>query len=195
MRQTMDKILETLSSAPSEAWVGLLGVVVGATISIFGVWLTNWSSIKQLKIQLEHEKTTNADSLKREKLEELYVLVDKWLNGILGHHLKLTLVMRGEIDYNQYLDQVIEDGKENTVDFIRLGMIVDIYGHELQSSYKKIMDAREELNKVSAAHKRAYMNGDIDGEKYLKPYTDAQEKLEQLTESFKKEIAEHAKNA
>jgi hypothetical protein len=191
----MNEILETLSKASSAAWIGLVGVVVGAVISIFGVWLTNRSSIKQLNIQLEHEKSTRADALKREKLEELYILVDKWLDGIFNHYLKLTLVMRGEIDYNQYLDQVIEEGKKNTVDFSRLGMIVDIYAHELQSSYKKIMEARSEINKISAAHKRAYKAGDFNGEKYLKPYTDAQIKLEELTELFKKNIAEHAKNA
>lgn len=191
----MDKILEVLSKAPSEAWVGLLGIIIGAALSILGVWLSNRSNIKQLTIQLQHEKETNAASLRREKLEELYILVDKWSSGIFGHYLNLTLVMRGEIDYNQYLDQVIEQGKENTVDFSRLGMIVDIYGLELQSSYERLMEAREELNKISAAHKQAYKSGDVDGKKYLKPYTDAQLKLEALTESFKKEIAEHAKNA
>lgn len=191
----MNEILETLSKAPSEAWIGLLGVIVGAVISIFGVWLTNRSSIRQLKIQQEHEKAIKADALKREKLEELYILVDKWLSGIFGHYLKLTLVMRGEIDYNQYLDQVIEQGKNKSIDFSRLGMIVDIYGNELQPSYKEIMKSRDELNIIEAEHKRAYKAGDLDGRKYLKPYTDAQNKLCELTESFKKKIAEHAKNA
>lgn len=170
-------------------------MVIGAALSILGVWLTNRTSIKQLNIQLHHEKITNSNLRKKEKLEELYILIDKWLGGIFSHYLKLTLVMRGEIDYNQYLDQVIEDGNKNNVDFSRLGMIVDIYGHELQSSYKAIMDARSELNEVSIAHKRAYKDGDIGGEKYLKPYTAAQVKIEKLTESFKKEIAQYAKNA
>ncbi len=188
-------MIETLSKAPSEAWVGLLGVIIGAVLSIIGVWLTNRASIKQLNTQLEHEKSVKADALKREKLEELYILVDNWLGGVFSHYIKLTLVMRGEIDYNQYLDQVIVDGKEKPVDFSQLGMIVDIYGDDLESSYEKIMDARSELNEISIAHKHAYQSGDFDGEKFLKPYTAAQIKLEELTESFKKEIAEHTKNA
>ena len=191
----MNEILTLLSKAPSEAWVGLLGVLIGAVISIVGVWLANRSNIEQLKIQLEHQKQTNDILLKKEKLEELYILVDKWLGGVFFHYLNLTMVMRGEIDYNQYLDMVKKDGKEKTVDFTRLSMIVDIYGHELQTSYKKIMDARDELNKVSIAHKRAYKAGDFEGETYLKPYTTAQIKLEKLTELFKKEIAAHAKIA
>ena len=191
----MSKFLVILAKAPSEAWVGLLGVVVGALISIFGVWLTNRSSVAQLRIQLEHERKVKVESIRRKKFEELYILVDKWLHGIFSNYLELTMVMRGEIDYNQYYDRIIEAGNKIGVDFSRLGMIVDIYGHELEPSFKKIMDARTELNKISAAHKRAYKSGDIDGERFLKPFTDAQVKIEDLTESFKKEIAEHAKRA
>ena len=102
----MKEILELISKVPSEAWVGLLGVIVGAVLSIFGVWLTNRSNIKQLKIQLNHEKFTKETEIKRERLEELYILVSQWLNVMFGHSLKLSLVMRGDIDYNQYLDQV-----------------------------------------------------------------------------------------
>jgi len=189
----MNELFEILAKAPSEAWVGLLGVAVGAVLSIFGVWLANRSSITQLHIQLEQERSAKEDNLKRERLEELYLLIDKWLGGIFYNYLQLSLVMRGEIDYNQYHDQVIEYGKDNHVDFSRLGMIVGIYGHELESSYEKIMAAREEFNKVSLKHKHSYEAGDIDGEKYLKPFTAAQIKIEELTESFKKEIAEHVK--
>ena len=180
----MDKILEVFSKAPSEAWVGLLGVIIGATLSIVGVWLSNKSNIKQLTIQLQHEKETNASLLRRERLEELYILVDKWLSEIFAYYLNLTLVMRGKTDYNQYLEQVIEQGKENTVDFSRLNMIVDIYGHELKSSYEKVLEAREELNKIYSAYKQAFKSGDIDGRRYLKSYTDVQLKLETLTECF-----------
>jgi len=188
----MSDLLE--ASAPAVAWVGLLGVVVGSALSILGIWLTNRANTKQLNIQLDYEKSTNSNLRKKEKLEELYVLIDKWLGAIFSDYLRLTLVMRGEIDYNQYLDQTIESGNQNNVDFSRLGMIVDIYGHELQSSYKTIIDARSELNDISIAHKRAYKNGDIDGSKYLKPYMDASIKIEELAELFKKEIAVYAKN-
>jgi len=87
----MDNILEILCKVPPEAWIGLIGVVIGATLSILGVWLTNRSSIKQLNIQLLHEKTTNSNLRKKEKLEELYILIDKWLGGIFGHYLKITV--------------------------------------------------------------------------------------------------------
>ena len=191
----MDEILKTLSSASSEAWLGIIGVIIGTTLSILGVWLTNQFNIKQLVVQLNNEKAQKSGSLKREKLEELYTLVSKWFHRIFAHYLKLTLVMRGEIDYNQYLDIVIKDGKEKDVDFSRLEMIIDIYGPELIPSFNKIMEVRSELNDIAAAHRKAYNAGNLNGERFLKPYGGVQIKLEELTKSFKKEIAEYAKNA
>ena len=186
--------MDLLAKVQSEAWVGLLGVLIGASLSILGVWLTNRSSVTQLRIQLEHEKKIRDETIRREKLEELYVLLGNWLSVIFGHYLRLSLVMQNKIDYNEYLDQFIKSGKDSLVDYHRLEMIVDIYAHELKPSWEKILAARDELNKVSAAHKRAYKTGNTDGERYLQPYTDAQLKIDELTESFKKEIAEHVKH-
>lgn len=71
------------SGLPNTIYIGV-GAVLGALISIFGVWLSNRSSVELLLIQHNNEKSIRANELKREKLEELYVLVDKWLNGMTG---------------------------------------------------------------------------------------------------------------
>jgi len=177
---------------PDTIYIGI-GAVLGASISIFGVWLNNRSSIKQLLIQHNNDKRVRASELKREKLEELYVLVDKWLNAMGGQYLMLSIVMEGKIDYNEYLDQVIEKGEKQSLDFSRFQMIVDMYCNEIQSCYQKLMTARDDINTIISAHKVAYKAGDIDGEKYVAPYTFAMKNLEKLGSSFKKEIAEHAK--
>jgi hypothetical protein len=177
---------------PNTIYIGV-GAVLGALLSIFGVWLSNRSSVELLLIQHNNEKSIRANELKREKLEELYVLVDKWLNGMTGQYLMLALVMEEKIDYNQYLDQVIENGEKESLDFSRFQMIVDMYCHEIESGYQKLMTARDDINTITSAHKRAYKVGDINGEKYLAPYTLAMKNLEQLGSLFKKEIAGLAK--
>jgi len=187
------EILDIFAKIKPEAWVGLIGVTIGAFISIFGVWLTNRSSIKHLLIQLNNQKSIKATEVKREKLEELYVLVDKWLNAMAGKYLMLSLVMEGQIDYSQYLDQVVEDGEIQNLNFSRLEMIVDIYCHDLELDYQKLMSARDDLGDITSAHKSAYKSGDIDGKKYLVPYNLAMKNLEILGSSFKKEVAKHAK--
>lgn len=197
------KLLAMLSTMPAETLLGFLvmmvGIVTGVFISlfitVFAIWLTNRSKAKRLNIRLQHEKSIKKNSIKKEKLEELHVLTDRWIETAFDHYMKLSSVMRGEIDYNQYQGLVIEEGKERATDFFRLGMIVNLYSPELYPPYKEIITARSELNKIAASHKRAYRAGTIDGRKYLKPYTDAIIKLERLNETFKKGIVEHAREA
>lgn len=166
----MSDLLKNLSSAPSEAWVGLVGVIIGAVLSTFGVWLTNRAGLKQLQIQLGHQKAEDKISIKRERLEELYILTDKWLGVFTNQYLRLSLVMKGQIDYNQYLDMVIEEGKSSQAEFVRLKMILDIYGQELKNDFKLIFDCREEINNLISKHKERYRNG-VNDPSYLEPFT------------------------
>jgi len=103
--------------------------------------------------------------------------------------------MQGKLDYNQHLDLVINDGEKPKHDFNRLEMILGIYAHELQPYYQKVIDARSELNAIATEHKHAYEQGDIHGERFLKPYTAAQLKIEKQGEVLKEKIAEYAKSA
>jgi hypothetical protein len=178
---------------PDTVYIGI-GAILGALISVSGVWLTNRSSIKQLIIQHNNEKTVKADELKREKLEELYILIDNWLNAMFSQYLMLSSVMKGDIDYNQYLDSVIEKGNQQNVDFCRFEMIVNIYSNDLEPYYQQLMTARDDINKIISSHKAAYKSGDFNGEKYITPFNAAMNKLEKLGSSFKKEIAKHVKS-
>lgn len=186
---------ELLAKAPSEAWVGLLGVVIGALLSIFGAWLTSRSSIAQLHIQLEHEERLQNKTVKRERLEELYVLLGHWSSAIFGNYLSLTLVMKGEMNYNDYLDRVVSNGEKNLYDFKRLEMIIDVYGHELKPEYEKVLAARTKRNEIETAHKLSYKAGELEARRFLSPFSEAQIELENLTENLRKKAAELARNA
>ncbi len=117
------------------------------------------------------------------------------MNEIFGNYLQLTLVMKGEINYNQYLDGIIERGKDVKFNFSRLEMIIDIYGHELKPVYKKVLAARDKRNDIEYAHERAYRSGELNAAQYLQPFSEAQIELEELTESLRKQVAEVARNA
>lgn len=191
----IDKIITILISAPSGAWVGLLGALIGSLIAIFGMWLTNRSNIKQLKIRLDHENRIKNEDILKERLEELYILTENWLKSLLSNCLSLMMVMRGKIDYNQHLDIFIESDNKIKYDFSRIEMIIHIYVPGLKDSYEKVIASRGELVNIQNEHKIAYKKGDIGGEIFLKPYISAQHKLEKAGEEFKKRIAEHARDA
>ncbi|MFV1872100.1 MAG: hypothetical protein ACMZ64_02065 [Oleiphilus sp.] len=178
----------------SEPLIGLASVLVGALLGLLGVLLANKSNLASLKLQMEHERQSKSSDIKRERLEELYVSMSHWVNLFFSYYFKLTLVMREEIDYNQYLDEVISDGNKNKIDFQRQEMIINIYGRELIPAYDKVLKSREKVNDIAAAHKADYKKGNS-GSKYLKPYTAAHQELEKSVENFKKQIAEVITNA
>lgn len=188
----METILQALKEAPAEAWVGLLGVVFGSLLTTFGVWLTNRSSRSHLKLQLAHDERLQRQRLTKERLEELYILVDHWLQGMFNNYMHLTLVMKGQTDYNQYLDTVT--AMEPSGDFARLEMIIGVYGGAVQDTYRAALRARAETNTISASHKASYQRGER-GTPYLKPFTDAQLVLERACENLKVEIANSARDA
>src|SRR5690606_20540965 len=161
-------------SISSEALVGLAGVIFGSLLTTLGVWLTNRANRRHLKIQLAHEERLVRQRVAKERLEELYVLVCHWLQGLFENHLHLMLVMKGSTDYNKYLDSVLA---MKSRDISRLEMIIDVYGESVQPSYAAVLKARTSVNEIAAAHKEAYLRGEP-GVRFIDPFTRAQVELE-----------------
>ena len=182
-------------NSPPEAWIALVGVIIGAMLTILGSWLTNRSNITQLRIQLEQKERVHNTNIKREKYEELYILLGHWMGGVFSNYMNLILVTQGHIDYNEYLDQVIESGEKNTFDFKRMEMILDIYGHNLQESWQKVLEAREKHNDIISAHKSAYKAGAIEAPQFIDPLSNSQLEINARVKSLRSLIAEEVKHA
>lgn len=170
----------------SEAIIGLIGALVGALLSLLGSWLTNATSIKQLTLQLEHSERSEKARSRRERLEELYVLIGHWSNLLSSDFLYLSLVMKNEIDYNSYLDEINNRGVKH--DLARLGMIVDIYGFDLKTEFAALLSMADEWRAVTQAFKKAYQSGE-DGRRFLKPSMEVQLKIESSVAEFRSKVA------
>ncbi len=188
-------MIEIAQSVDSKTWIGLVGVMLGATIGIIGVFLSNKSSLSRLQLQLMHEKELNQDKVKRERIEELYVILGHWVNDFFVIFFKLSLVMKGDISYNDYLDDITNEDKKHDIDFQRIEMIMNIYVPELKPAYEVVLSNREKINDISAAHKEEYKKGNIDGERFLKPSAAAHLVLEKSVDNLRLELAKVATNA
>jgi len=91
--------------------------------------------------------------------------------------------MKGQIDYNKYLDEIRESPAKK-VDYNRISMIIDIYCAELQEPYAAILKIRDEINDIEFAHKKAYLSGQP-GKLYLEPAGKAQMKLGKACDDLK----------
>ncbi|MBL0687394.1 MAG: hypothetical protein JJV94_06180 [Sulfurospirillum sp.] len=177
-----------------QAPITFIGVLVGSIFTILGIFITNRANTKRVEIQHKHEKETNKENLMRDRLEELYILSDKYFNTLVSHQLPLRMVMKGEISFNDALDLQIERGKEKKFDYNRVNMIIEMYFNELQEPYSEVLKIRDELNNISEGYKNQYKTGDYDGRKWLDLFQPKLELLTQKTGNFKNKLTKFIKN-
>jgi hypothetical protein len=175
------ELINLIKSVPSVVWTGIVGTLIGSSLTIIGVVLTNHSNTVRLKTQLQHEQNVRRQELKRERAEELYVESKKYLIAIGAHYLPYKKVMQGVLTLNQALDLTIDNGSKRDFEPHRVTMIIDMYFPNLQKPFNEIMARRDYLNRIVVGYKKQYKTGDIDGSKWLDPF---QAKLEELSEAI-----------
>ena len=83
----MNTIIDLIKIILSEAWIALVTAVLTSTLTLIGVWLTNSANNRRLKIQLDHERKIKEEELNRERIEELYIISNKYLNTLVTNLL------------------------------------------------------------------------------------------------------------
>lgn len=154
----------------------LVGGIIGFIASIAKDYFVEKTKRKYKEIEL-----------KREKAEELYILLEKWANSFFNRSSYLTLVMKKNISYNEYLDYIVENPSK--VDFIRIEMLLKIYFKNMLPSYELILKQRDEINDIMDLHKKEYQNGCFDGERYIEPLMRETLITTKLVEKLKEEVA------
>jgi hypothetical protein len=155
----------------------LVGGVIGFIASIAKDYFVEKTKRKYKEIEL-----------KREKAEELYILLEKWANFFFFQKNHLVLVMNGHIDYNEYLDYIINEGEKNKVDFKRIDMIINIYFDKLLSFDEKVRKQMEIVNDIEYEYKKEYENGNIDGKQYINLLLSETLKTTESIDKIKKEV-------
>jgi hypothetical protein len=124
----------------------------------------------------------------------LELLVDNWSKIFTTQGLHLLAVMNGKIDYNEYLDLIIEAGEKREYNFSRLEMILNIYASELDSAYRNILDERDKLNKIHNAYKKEYEENNMYTKKFIKPYTKSLFRMQDYLDNLNKKLVKKIQN-
>jgi hypothetical protein len=185
---------DVVSSAPPEAWFVLVGTMMGALITLFGVWLTNRSSIRVLSMQLQHDRDEKQRDKTRERHEQLYIECRRYFGDIVSYFLPYRSVMRGDMTYNLALDMTIADGKSSS-DANRVFMLVDFYFPEFKDDLLEVVRVRDQLNKIMSGFSEQYRTGDTDGARWLELFQPAFEELAEKMEAFEERVAQQRPSA
>jgi hypothetical protein len=103
--------------------------------------------------------------LRRTKLEELFLVVTDWVKEININSLTIHSVMIGRLDYNQANDLIIDhlkDSKSSKNSHANVEMLITLYFPELKADYQTLHESREQINKTTQMHKKAYKEGNND---------------------------------
>jgi hypothetical protein len=151
-----------------------VGAIVGGILALFGAYLTH---------RLDASKRER--EMLRGKGEDLFAVADRWDKKLFGYFLRRGFVMTGKLTYNQALDQEIAEGKENSIEFGRIEMLIDVYFPTTRSAYNRLIEVRDRLNDVVVEHKRAYESGDHDGGRFYPQLSKGMDDLSEASDSFK----------
>lgn len=183
-------IADLIQSVPSQAWIALFSVILASVITLFGVWLTNRASTQRLILELEHRQKVERESLIRERIEELYVISNKYLSSLCSYYFPYRQVMQGELTFNQALDITIESGNRRDFEPNRVTMLINMYFPEIKPHFSEIINLRETLNDIVQGYKHQYKNGDTDGTRWLEYLQPSLEKLATLCDNFENHVVE-----
>jgi len=153
----------------TEILTTLITVVITGFVTLFAVHLTNRANYKKLLLQTELEREFKTKEIVRERLEELYLITDVWLNANVTYWLPYQKVMLGELTYDQALDITIKQGGNNKYEFNRIKMLIDLYFSSVRKEYDELLAVQNKIIQILETHKREYKKGNLNGLKFVDP--------------------------
>jgi hypothetical protein len=161
--------------------------------ALFGASIVYFFNLKLQKAKNELELKNQSGILHRDKLEELYVMSEKYFNSITMYYLQYIMVMQGQLTIDQVNDLIIKNSKNTNIDYHRLQMIIDFYFESLAEQFSRILTIRDETNSLILEYKQMYRSGKIDGNQYVPKIEALMEKLFNEADKFKNLILELSK--
>jgi hypothetical protein len=126
-----------------------VAVIVSGAITAFStlcaVLITNYFNYRSLKTNLELTKEQNKIQLKSQKIEDLYLLFEKWQVTLSSMYLLHLRVFYNKLTFEQAQELTREPNTLETGDFQRISMLLNIHFPELLVLYKSVNIARKEL--------------------------------------------------
>lgn len=118
-----------------------VAAVAAGALSGFFVWLASIQTFReQRKVAVEQRKT--------ERLEELYVLFELWMDDLFSAYVNAVQRHRGVLTPEEEVNALAKRNSQSKSDFNRLQMIVDLHLPELKEPLEKVLEGRNKCSKI-----------------------------------------------
>lgn len=123
----------------------LLAGAVAAGATILAVMVTSVFNLRVARLNIEAQSRQKAKELKLEKLEELYLLFDKWQLHLTSIYLHYLRCYRRQLEFNDVLDLVNKLTTLAPGEAQKYKMIMMVHFPSLTSVYEQVDAARGRL--------------------------------------------------
>jgi hypothetical protein len=156
--------------------------LVTASAALLGVYITNLAQERRSRIEFQRSSMLKEQELKREKLEEMYILFQKWEKDVLSLCLNYILVYKGESSTEEAMSFFQKNRLQEKNDPQRLKMLMSLYFPDLEVKFKVVFEERGKVLLYCMPHNE-FKSED------LNEFIAAQEIFEVQTNLFKKFIS------
>lgn len=187
--------MPALTEGQLTALVALLSAVLGAAVALVAAILTNRANARAAGEARAHELAIRRQELNRSRGEELYTLLQTWMNGLWGYFFIKSNIMSGKLTYNEGLDLEIQGNKESKGQHVRIEMLIDVYFPELRASYDVLIKHREEAHDIVHVHRERYRVGETDGSRFLPALQEKQKQMGEAASELNNQILVRLRDA
>ena len=121
--------------------------IISASSALLGVYVSNKSQEKRLKIQFENDAKIRSIELKKSKLEEMFILFQKWEMDISCLYIRFIPVYKGEYSAIEAREHSAENSLQEKGDHQRFQAILNLYFPEHKNNFNNVMIKRSDVLK------------------------------------------------
>lgn len=170
-----------LNSIFPQILVALVTAILTAAVTLTSVFLTNLNQRKVEEAKFKRNNEAARANLKREKLEELYLLFSKWDADMMSLVFSYLQVITGKIREEDALVGASKN-QMSEKDFLqRITMMINLYFPEIKNDFDGVLDARESI--------WAFCNESIRPGVGVEDFIRTEEVLRKAAKDFKQKMA------
>lgn len=123
----------------------ILSGAIGAMATLLAVVVTSFFNFKVAKLNLDEHRRHRSEELKLEKLEELFLLFDRWQLNFSSVYLCHLRCYRGKLQFNEVLETVKGFNYLSPGDAQKHKMIMEVHFPSLKAAYAPVEEARSRI--------------------------------------------------
>lgn len=155
----------------------ILSGAIGAVATLLAVVVTSFFNFKVAKLNLDEHRRHRSEELKLEKLEELFLLFDRWQLNFSSVYLCHLRCFRGKLQFNEVLETVKDFNFLTPGDAQKYKMIMEVHFPALKAAYAPVEEARARI--------APFLSDPVVTKLTAKDFESAQVAFEKACEEFK----------